>query len=285
MLQEEQATRRKWARTCSLCSLRTQNCKRHMKSHLPPFTIPDRHCWDCGRFLAQIGSVRRAQHNQQFGCGSTGVFTDAHLRLWVQLVTGTLLLICQFLKLPGIPSLFEFVKQFTDNQPEAGDSKIEDCNRKWFRKFEERNGYPIRVNRDYCFPINSLGMLTHWRVVFNLLKLLSPEQQKQVQQLREPTDHRVIPMDLPPDDFRLRLPYQAIDSHFHLEKLMGRLGETEWWDVQKHLPSDFEVVLKAAVTCFAFPETWPILRPSGSGIVDPAGFLHSSMPSIPYTIG
>ena len=53
--------------TCPMCSKYTQN-KRHLKAHLPAYIIPDHHCWDCGRFLAQPGEARVNQHREKFGC-------------------------------------------------------------------------------------------------------------------------------------------------------------------------------------------------------------------------
>ena len=129
-------------------------------------------------------------------------------------------------------------------------------------------------------PINSIGAITHWRVILNLLGLLSEDHRAEVKGSKCRADHRGFPLSLPSDDPRLQSPYQAIDCHFHQDKILSRLNMDDWNDVLHLLPEDPVVQLSTAITCYAFPESWP--KPGSTTLEELAS--HQS-PEVQFTIG
>ena len=267
--------------TCQLCHARTACRLRHLKGHLPPYTLPNHYCWQCERRLPQVGEKRLQQHEEKYGCDGTGRYTTDRLATWVEFMSGMFLKLCYILSVPGIPALYEFVKRRIDLQPDPIRTTLEPQDILWFQAFEERNGFPMRGSREYTLdPINSIGMITHWRVVANLLGLLSKDDRDVVRGSKGRADHRGLPLDLSDNDPRLRHPHSAIDCHFHQDKILKQLDTNDWDDVHHQLTTDPDVELVTAITCYAFPESWP--KP-GSTTLDDLSFHHS--PTIKWTVG
>ena len=145
-----------------------------------------------------------------------------------------------------------------------------------FQAFEEDNHFKVATERDLC----GIGLLTHWRVIFNLLLQYSPEVQEVVRQMDEPTN----PMGCP-EPFVLPTPRQTavrvVDTHFHLDKLLPRLRAVDWQEVLRLMPETVpRIRLDFLVTCFAFPESWP--RGNSRILADISAARH---PSIRFSLG
>lgn len=243
-------------RNCQLCGFRSQTIGRHLRSHLPPYAIPDKYCWNCKRYFPQ--SNRQESHTRAFGCGNTGKFSEEKLMTWVQLMTGVLFKICIFLGLPGLSSLYDMVRSTFDLHVDPSHT-LSKQNARWIQAFEVRNFIGTKSEKNYTLdPINSIGLLTHWRVLVNLFKLLTPTERDSVRELHAPINHLGIPINFLPNDPRLKSPFPASDAHFHLDKLMLRLRTCDWNETCRSIPlSNSDVKLEFLVTCSAFPESWP----------------------------
>ena len=166
--------------------------------------------------------------------------------------------LCWFLQLPGLAALYHLVQSAPELQSEP-EVYLSDQETKLAKAFEVLNGYTMEANRQYRLnPINSMGVLAHWRIVLNLMKRLASEQRKCVRTLMEPTDRYGCPRCFLKNDPRMVRPCPAADCHFHLDKLQHRLGSCDWEMTRSLMPTRTpDVILEFLVTCYAFPETWP----------------------------
>ena len=244
-----------------------------MKSHLPPYTIPTQYCWKCSRFIRQPN--RMHWHQTTFQCAGDMELTEDRIHIWVQLMRGVLMKICWYLSIPGITSLYHLMRSEPELQPDP-DTPMSPQEVRLFHAFEEDNYFTEATELDLC----GIGLLTHWRVIFNLLRRLSPEEQEVVQQMDEPTDPMGSPSLITTGDPR-QTTVRVVDTHFHLDKLLPRLRAGDWQEVLRMMPETCpKVDLDFLVTCFAFPESWP--RGNSRILADISAAQH---PSLRFSLG
>jgi len=263
-------------RNCGICSNRSQNLARHMKSHLPAYVSPYNCCWVCMRHIPQPS---RIQHHQKlYGCGEKWKFQQGCFDLWVFLMNGLLRQYGVMLGKPGVTALCSYVASTPELHAQVPLSP-EDT--QLMHHFETINCYPV-ADTYSLDPVNSVGGLTHWRILFNLLKELTVHKRQLIQDHCQPLHPLGIPVSMSPpyETITETAEKRVIDSHFHQEKLEQRLGVSSWEAVCKRAPPmDPGVQLEAAVTCYAFPESWP--KPESLHQMTP----HPSSPPVMITIG
>jgi TatD DNase family protein len=239
---------------CPACGLKVTQRQRHLRTHLPPYVIPNQCCWDCGYAVRQATQFK--QHRRVFGCSPAGEYSIAmDLTLWAQLVHGLLARICTFLGIPGILALYEYVKANPQLHPDPLRTTFSSIDKLWMHAFEAVFGPLVSNEEPRVNPINRFGLLSHWRVIFNLLQQLPRQDRDLLRSYRGPTDVKGYPI-LKASEEKSVGPANGADSHFHHEKMILRSGLT-WDQLDFQFVRDTDVILKLAVTCYAFPETWP----------------------------
>jgi TatD DNase family protein len=238
---------------CPACGLATSTKQRHMKSHLPGYVIPNLCCWECGYFIRQ--TTKFEQHSTFYGCSPAGKYTpNTNLLEWAQLMTGLLARICYLLGIPGIPALLEYVKSHANLHPDPIRTTFDEHDKDWIQLFEAFNGMPQSLEEPQLDPPNRIGLLTHWRVVFNLLLELPCQERDLLRKYRCLYDSHGYPVATTGQ--RISSPIYGADAHFHHEKIISRV-RSSWEQFNWQSTRDPIVLLSLAVTCYAYPESWP----------------------------
>ena len=97
-------------------------------------------------------------------------------------------------------------------------------------------------------PVNSIALLGHWRVLLSLFSLIDPEQAEKLWREFPATEREDLP--------------EAIDSHFHVDRLCKRVGVRPRTDLQRAMlrareGHEAEVKFIGGVANFCDPPTYP----------------------------
>jgi TatD DNase family protein len=237
---------------CPLCRRQSTSRQRHLKSHLPWYVIPSRCCWECQRVVSQPD--RFWYHRKFHGCSEGGQYSpQLDMTRWAQLMTGLLIRICYLLGLPGIAALYQFFRHSHSLHPDPRRTTLDSDDISWIREFEVWLRVPDAGESPSVDPPNRMGLLTHWRVIFNMLKLFTEEQREELRATEDLADvwgYTVLTTPEPPTG-------ACVDSHFHHDRLISRSGCPDWDQLKASFVRDEQLTLDAAVTCCAFPEDWP----------------------------
>ena len=138
-------------------------------------------------------------------------------------MNGVFHLFCNHLGQINITQLLEFVKE-KHLYPDYSESTVFTVKeRSCLTCFEEKNGLPPSDVFSIC-PPSSMAALSHWRILSNLLNLLTPAAQRDIQQLYCPLYISGIKYTETPeyDIESTSNNFQFSDSHFHLDLLLKR---------------------------------------------------------------
>lgn len=234
---------------CPTCKYRTEHVLRHVvRFHLPWFWVPELACWTCCQSFQTAARLRK--HVQQ--TQHRGYQAGEDRSRWRQLVTGALKMVGQFLQLSGVVAIWGYVKNQPSLRPTVpiGLSQSEVDRMKWFGR---AIGCQVPGQIDVQ-KLNSPVVILHWRITAGLLSLLSGEDRKRFARGRVEVSGVDRPCEVtgacgPSDAAR------TVDSHFHLDKLLGRSGKASLRQLEVELSPSHRVHQLVAIYCF--PNSWP----------------------------
>ena len=237
---------------CPTCDLRTEHVKRHvLKFHLPWFWVPDLACWTCNKAFR---STTQLQDHCQMSkhLGTTG---SKEREKWIQLINGSLDLVYKTLQLEGLTSLFQHIQKTSSLRP-TYPIQLSTAEEETLKDFSQSNGF---VHPEFVDvrAVSCPAAIIHWRVIARVLSLLSRDDQRAFRRTEVMVDevglsHNVTGVSTASDSV------VAVDSHFHLDKLLQRSRKATLRQVEEMVQPTQSVSKFVAVYCF--PTSWPSLK-------------------------
>lgn len=223
--QSEQRPKKSRLQFCEHCQREVSHFRQHfLTEHCPKSLFPSSFCFACE--LQCGSSSAKAKFHAECPEASVGFLLS-----WVELTCKIESFFCGAV---GVQSLADL------HLPDVVFSEEE----KLYLSFrEEVLSGSVPLDMDFNSP--SVRFL-HWRSFYHLLKLVSEEEGRQF-----------ASFELAP--YRLPFTQSFVDSHFHLEKLVGKrpgVSLSSVVDILNKLESKSNLRLLSGIANFVFPEFW-----------------------------
>ena len=199
-----------------------------------------------------------AKHGEEFHPKDPS-FTSENKTLWVYLMNGVFHLLCHHLGAENFSSLLEFVKEkhLYPDLPSSGtmEQHFTEVELSCLIMFEEVNGLS-KSERFSISPPDSIAALTHWRILSNILHIITPAAQQDVYNLNSPLYISGIKFAgfSEHDSPKIELAKFA-DSHFHLDLLLKRSHHSNFRNLEIEV-SNHQYEFGLGIANYVFPDHW-----------------------------
>lgn len=261
--------RKKKARSCPLCDLRTtQHVRRHLlREHLPWYVLPDLTCRGCKTTRDPEDALEHTfkgrchpKGQREHGTAPAG---DAQV-VWSRLMNGMLRMLCLWLRVPDFLALMALYCPTVGESTRVNQVPISPMEEFLITTFDKLNGIPAAPGPLCLSPPTDMGVLVHWHVVTVLCQQLSPSHQGQLRNLMVMADtmgRREVEVFRPED-----LDRRYADAHFHLRDLLRRARVDNLDSVPNKLPglpsSDLAVAISNFCWLGSIPTAEMLKRPA-----------------------
>lgn len=245
---------KKKKKQCTLCKFQASVMKRHIiLMHLPWFLYPLTACWDCQVQLST--PCKLFQEHINVHTVNQKHFDNEQFLKWCFLILGFLHTISQFLEVP-FGSLLSFVQQKKELHPspskEPSFTYVETC---LSQEFCKTVGYQDIPTTFTVNPPNHIISLLHWKLISNILKLFSKDQQSKLSLVKSMADisgkeFKEIPSSVSITDV-------VVDSHFHLDQLCKRNHVLNFQVLADYFHKSIHV-LDFVKANYVFPFSWKL---------------------------
>lgn len=217
------------------------------------FLYPLTACWDCQVQLST--PCKLFQEHINVHTVNQKHFDNEQFLKWCLLILGFLHTISQFLEVP-FGSLLSFVQQKKELHPspskEPSFTYVETC---LFQEFCKTVGYQDIPTTFTVNPPNHIISLLHWKLISNILKLFSKDQQSKLSLVKSMTDisgkeFKEIPSSVSITDV-------VVDSHFHLDQLCKRNHVLNFQVLADYFHKSIHV-LDFVIANYVFPFSWKL---------------------------
>lgn len=178
--------------------------------------------------------------------GEQRSFDDDSLHEWCKLFNGSLHLLIEWFGAEDLDDLLHMLSVYHSGA--TGEFTVAELQ---LMRFYSAHYSTTRPAQFSVSPVNHIACVLHWKVISTVLRAQTVERQVAFQshQCRLLTSGMTIDKPL-----RYEEPAMLIDSHFHLDKVLGRSGYTYWDDLQRNLQG--RGPLELAVANYVFPQDW-----------------------------
>lgn len=230
-------------KTCSLCQQSVARLPRHLlRAHIPWYAGPTTACLDC---MTNEGT---SQQLSRFHSGHGRLVGVSVLNSWFLLMCGLMNFIIVELGLETFADIVHFVT-VEELYPQCfAPFSEEECF--FFREFDRRAGWePLTTLQYSTFPPTRPSVIMHYRILARLLNMLGRASWQNLKTL----SHYALPSGFHSPPGHLVLKLGMIDSHFHLDELLGRTGRS-FGELESSATSNNRILY--AIANYVYPSKW-----------------------------
>ena len=195
-----------------ICNIKISNLRRHMKrAHIPWYVGPTTACLDC---MSNEGSVEQLN---RFHGGHGRIGGVPVLNSWFLLMCGLMHFIITELGLETMADVLHFIDVEELYPQSLALFSEEECF--FLREFDRRAGWKPLNNLEYCqLPPKRPSVIMHYSILVRIINMLGNTSWRKLKSL----SHYALPSGFHSPPGHLVLKLGIIDSHFHLDELLGR---------------------------------------------------------------